>query len=458
MRLNMFSPLPTKFDHRDSPFPKNRYFLNIETSPRELWRSYVQFHTRSPIKLQLAGLIGALTFPVYYIVWAYIYPQTFESFGLRATGTALCIGLALRPFWPAALTRLYLPFAYVTFMLCLPSFFTLMLLLNEANTIWLMSAMAALVFVMLLYDIANAVLVCALGSALGIVTFLMLDWSAVIPSPYWASLPVNAFLIAAIALYSYAERPVSYEQLTAARTLASNIAHEMRTPLLGIRLDSERLSADVSALESAARWAYSNGWDVGPKLTDRRISQMHMALARITEHTRAANLVIEMLLANASQDRRMTDEYTVYALDNVIDDALSRYHFREGERALVRVSGDRDVTFWGSDVLMVHVLFNLLKNSLTAIGTKKAGAIDIVVHNLGDCTQLEVRDTGEGIAPDLLHCIFLPFISSARRMEGSGMGLAFCKRVIESFGGTISCSSKPGEGSIFTITLPVVHA
>ena len=67
-----------------------------------------------------------------------------------------------------------------------------------------------------------------------------------------------------------------------------------------------------------------------------------------------------------------------------------------------------------------------------------------------------VTDTGEGIPPEILNYVFIPFVSAQRPGVGTGLGLSFCRMIIEGCGGTISCRSKINVGTTFTIELPVV--
>ena len=65
----------------------------------------------------------------------------------------------------------------------------------------------------------------------------------------------------------------------------------------------------------------------------------------------------------------------------------------------------------------------------------------------------EIKDTGHGISPDEMDKIFEPFYTT--KNEGTGLGLAICKKIIENHKGTISLNSQVGEGSTFTILLPL---
>jgi signal transduction histidine kinase len=118
-----------------------------------------------------------------------------------------------------------------------------------------------------------------------------------------------------------------------------------------------------------------------------------------------------------------------------------------------------DFEFRGSDLLMTHVLFNLLKNGLRAIEARDGNDNYISIELRRDATtnRVVITDTGEGIPPEILNYVFIPFVSAQRPGVGTGLGLSFCRMIIEGAGGTISCRSKVNVGTSFTIELPAVH-
>jgi two-component system sensor histidine kinase BaeS len=101
-----------------------------------------------------------------------------------------------------------------------------------------------------------------------------------------------------------------------------------------------------------------------------------------------------------------------------------------------------------------EVLTNLIANALryTPLGGKITVAIEATA---ADQLAVSVRDTGAGIPPERLEHIFDRFYKSDES-RGSGLGLAIVKSLVESHGGTLGVSSKPGEGTTFRFTLPIL--
>ena len=114
-----------------------------------------------------------------------------------------------------------------------------------------------------------------------------------------------------------------------------------------------------------------------------------------------------------------------------------------------------DFSFRGSELLMVHVMFNLIKNALRHIA--KTGHGGLVIRIDGASRRLVVRDAGGGIAPEVLPHIFQRFYTATGGSDGvlgSGIGLAFCRDVMTALGGSIDCRSVQGEFSEFELRFP----
>lgn len=100
-----------------------------------------------------------------------------------------------------------------------------------------------------------------------------------------------------------------------------------------------------------------------------------------------------------------------------------------------------------------QVLMNLLINACQAI--KEKGDIHIRSRQEDGCAVIEVRDTGEGIPADVLPRIFEPYFSTKSPTDGTGLGLPISKRIVEKHGGRLDVASVPGQGTTFTIVLPI---
>jgi two-component system, CAI-1 autoinducer sensor kinase/phosphatase CqsS len=424
----------------DTP-ARTRPFI-LKRAVHELARRYIEYHAHAQRKIWAAAVIGVFCFPIFYMAWTYILPQPYDSLTLRGIGTGLCLLLALTRWWPVAWRQYIVPFSYFTFLYCLPFFFTLLLLLNGSNATWEMSTLAALIYVVLLYDLVNAIVVLVVGSLAAIGAYLLITNGAPIPEGYWTTLPILIFALTGFLGLAYGDNIIAREKLKAAASLASQVAHECRTPLTGIRFEAdgcERLLA---------------------RLPDSPIRDRLMAShRRVRQHITAANSVIDLLLTNVAQHHRNAATAELHNMSKIVSMALERYSFKSDQRGIVRTELTEDFQFRGSDLLMTHVLFNLLKNGLRAIEARdgKDNFLSIELRRGRDVNSIVITDTGEGIPPEILNYVFIPFVSAQRPGVGTGLGLSFCRMIIEGAGGTISCRSKVGVGTSFTVELPAVQ-
>lgn len=422
---------------------------------KTLIASYASFHERAPFKLPYIGLLGLGAHPIYYLVWTYWLKQEYESLELRLVSMLFCLALALERWWPKKLKPYYLAFGYFSLLYSLPFFFTFMLLMNNGSDAWLMSTTVATLFVVQLYDFRNGMVVLLAGNFAAVLTYFSLQGWVALPEPFLLSIPVYTFAISAIGFLTYSERQISGERLLAAQALASNIAHEMRTPLLGIMLDCERVQEDYEIIGRFAGLP-SKGSAVGVDEIVEIDGDVRRALGRILQHSEGACMAIDMILLKVKHDRFDAVEFQFSTIGSVIDEALERYPFRKGERDSVHVTIEANFQFYGSKLLLVHVLFNLLKNSLAMMSVDEGDTITITARCDGDVNSLIVKDNGPGIPKEIHQSVFTPFATSGRHMEGTGVGLAFCKHVVESFHGSISFQTALGEGTTFIIELPTV--
>jgi signal transduction histidine kinase len=105
------------------------------------------------------------------------------------------------------------------------------------------------------------------------------------------------------------------------------------------------------------------------------------------------------------------------------------------------------------------VLVNLFLNAIDAMpnGGKLTVAAQIATHDhTPPALVVSVADSGIGIEKDFLPKIFQPFYTAKKR-RGLGLGLPICERIVNNHGGSIEVKSRHGEGTTFTIYLPITH-
>jgi PAS domain S-box-containing protein len=221
----------------------------------------------------------------------------------------------------------------------------------------------------------------------------------------------------------------------------ANVSHELRTPLNAVIGCSEMLAARHFGELTAKQAEYVN---------DIRTSGKHLLA-----------LINDILDLSKIEAGRMELDAGVFDLCATLDNAaqLMRERAQRGGIEL-QVQTDRTLsTFRGDERKLNQVVLNLLSNAVKF--TPPGGSVRMTAEALDGCVKIAVRDTGAGIAPEDQGAIFEAFrqVGSdvTRKREGTGLGLALVRRFVELHGGTIGVQSAPGEGSTFTVTLPLRH-
>lgn len=237
--------------------------------------------------------------------------------------------------------------------------------------------------------------------------------------------------------------------------IAASIAHELRTPLASITSAIASISLTLPHLIEAYNVAKEANLSVH-KFNASNLKILGTLLKNITFETESANLVINMLLMNLKPSIENTKN-EIFSITECVKGALSRYPYQPGEIKLVfwdEKSPDFMVN--GNQSFITHVLFNLLRNALYYLA--KSGKpteetrIQIWLEKDKGYNKLHFKDTGTGMPPEVLEHIFDRFFS--KTYHGAGIGLTFCKMVMESLGGSIECESKEGEYTLFTLAFP----
>jgi PAS domain S-box-containing protein len=198
------------------------------------------------------------------------------------------------------------------------------------------------------------------------------------------------------------------------------------------------------------------------------IPNLQLALARLDESNPVAHLIgdalngaerISKVVLGLKVFSRMneSEEKTSVVLSEVVEAALKLTTHQLAHRARVVRSYEAQPIVMANEPQLVQVFVNLLLNAAHAMpdGHAAENEVRVSVRNLPDGKALaEVRDTGFGMAPEVVQRVFEPFFTTKDVGEGTGLGLSITHGIVESHGGTISAESKLGAGSTFTITLP----
>ncbi len=204
--------------------------------------------------------------------------------------------------------------------------------------------------------------------------------------------------------------------------LASTLAHEIRNPLQGIRLQVDAVKRGASVT------AAMDGIADGIQRIEAVIAKVQQLSQKYQVHHSRVHLK-ELITSTLG-----SLEFWLSAADIKV---RTQYRW-EGEPI---ISADSE--------LLAQVLLNLMMNSIQAM--PDGGILTVVVSETTDHALIEVMDTGHGIAADVLKVVGTPFFTT--KTEGHGLGLSFCKTIVALHGGSLSVESQEGFGTTVTMSL-----
>jgi len=222
------------------------------------------------------------------------------------------------------------------------------------------------------------------------------------------------------------EQLLRAEKLAEIGQLAAGVAHEIRNPLAGIR----------GAIE-VLREGKTEG-DIERPIMDEimlRVDRLNAAVQDLLEYAKP-----------------MAPQKTAVRVSDVLDSALLTLLHDPRLRGIEIVRDDRQPMEVETDVTFLERVFiNIVLNAAQAM--KSTGTLRIGLKKIGTVVVISFQDTGPGIEPGILGKIFNPFFTT--RSEGSGLGLALCRKYVEMMGGKINVVSEVGTGTTFSISLPM---
>ena len=219
----------------------------------------------------------------------------------------------------------------------------------------------------------------------------------------------------------------------------ASMSHELRTPLNAIGGYAELLALGVH----------------GP------VTEMQARdLERITASQRHLLAIInDILNYSRIEAGHLAYEREPVPLERAITEVVDMVQPQAGSRGvdIAPVLPERSVVALADHTKVEQVLLNLLSNAVKF--TPEGGRIRVAGFEHGGRATVTVADTGVGIPPEQMASIFEPFVQVGRSLtsghEGTGLGLAISRDLARGMGGDLTAASTPGEGSTFTLTLPL---
>ena len=357
----------------------------------------------------------------------------------------LCIPLTFYNYWPQRIKPFFAWYWYFSLTYCLPFFFTFMLLKNNFSIGWSMNSLTGVVLCILFLDHKSLLIVTPLGAFLGTLMYYLTTNEPSFSTSHYKTLIITYSTVLLFGFLFLRRKEILYKtQYNTLTYQSAAIAHEMRTPLGNINMIGHTLKSIIARYKTTNTTLSEQSL-----LTNKDVVSLEQLTDNLRETVKGAQTFIDLMLVNLKEDVSGLP-CSRLSMKECIEKIMNIYPFTTQEQKSVHLNFEKDFTFSGNEDFFQHVIFNLLKNSLYFIHAAHKGEIFICIQTLGRENNLIFKDTGPGIEPKKLTNIFKPFHSS--RPHGTGIGLTFCKKVIESFGGKISVESELNVHTTFTIS------
>ncbi len=256
---------------------------------------------------------------------------------------------------------------------------------------------------------------------------------------------------------------VQSEKLASLGQLVAGIAHEIKNPLNFIYGNTGFLRDYISKLESlVALYEEMSILENGDRKRVERFKEeigysfIIKDLGTLVDNFEEGAERIHSIVGDLRTfSRTETGEFKAIDLHEAIDLALNLLQNEfKGRIGIIKEYGSVPMVECQAGKIN-QVLMNLLINAGQAIPGE--GKITITTRKAGRYVEIIVEDNGQGMTPDQLEHIFEPFFTTKPVGAGTGLGLSISYAIIQDHQGTITVSSKPGEGTRFCVSLPIKH-
>ena len=233
-----------------------------------------------------------------------------------------------------------------------------------------------------------------------------------------------------------------FEQLS---KLTGQLAHEIKNPLSTIKINLRLISEELADLVSAGS---------GERSSEKAGRSLARALRKISVIEKEADRLEQILDGFLRFLDRTELQLSNVDLNELLSDMIDFYLPQASSHSITmrQVLCDQPLVCRLDADMIKQVILNLFINSQQAMSGP--GELMIRTFRQGEDAVVQICDTGCGITADNLPHIFDAYYSS--RPQGSGLGLATTKKIVEQHKGAIKVESEPGKGTVFTMKLPML--
>lgn len=389
----------------------------------------------------------------YYVIYTlgltpYYGHQIFSY--LLMFGYFLCMVLLFRDWvFTPGFQRRYLHLVwYFTLTFCLPLVASYMILISKDNDFWVINSIICCLALIFFVDARRFLLLNSIGIALGFILFkLTMDNLEVLH--FHATIGytgyIYVFLIISAFFFFIPKEKLQEERVETMQIFGGAVAHEVRSPLASMIMNAEHLSFMLDGMDKVKK---SLGDRYRIEITKEDFEEIRNVGKSLHSISVKGIYTIDRLLT-ALKTNVHDDDKAIYFMQETVKQALQEYNISIEPASDIKINIINDFQFYGSYHFMKHTILNLIKNA------HKHGGKNVKIEITIDNNRLYIKDNGYGIPQEILPRIFEKFFTSNK--AGTGIGLAFCKLVMESLGGIIECESIVGQHTTFILTFPTVN-
>jgi two-component system NtrC family sensor kinase len=219
------------------------------------------------------------------------------------------------------------------------------------------------------------------------------------------------------------------EKLAAMGRLTSQIAHELNNPIYGIMNTLELLKTEIP-----------------PESKRRRILELSLS-----ETQRLSEMLRNMLSFSKPEEEKRRPIRINELVEGIL--LVMEKQMRESNIKVETSFDDEIPEVMASTNQMRQVMLNMIKNAKEAM--PKGGTLTVRTSREDNRVMIHIQDTGMGIPEEIRNKIFEAFFTTKQKVKGVGLGLSVCYGIIKDHSGEIKVESEEGEGTTFTISLPI---
>ena len=396
---------------------------------------------------QIFGIFCCINYATPYFLWSF---DTFSNqeyiISIRFIASLLCVGLIMVEQWHKKI-RKYLPlYWHFTVMFCLPFITTVTFFITQAQHGWLLNMALAMFFLAIIVDWQTFIILNSIGSILGLVFCnFFINIATVDIETKALYLTAYTFIFSTIIgmLFSKRRELKIHDKLQVMKLFGTSMAHEIKVPVgqLGTLLATLNKCWKQSKIREDNKTIHI-------EMPKKLYKVFNNNISAYSQYLEESNEIIDNLLI-CVQNSIKKEDFESFTASQTIKTVLKNLIISQDMKSNIIFKQNNDIKLFAPKALIKHVIINIIKNACKYALIKKEATLEITI----DKNKIYFHDTGYGINEDNLAQIFNQFYSTDK--AGTGLGLSFCKMVMEGIKGDIECISEEGKFTTFVLTFPL---